>query len=87
LRAAQSSRRAALNAALRNGTIAGAGLDVTDPEPLPPDHPLWDAPNLIITPHCSGACGPAGGDRLADLACDNLDRFMAGTPLKHVVKI
>jgi phosphoglycerate dehydrogenase-like enzyme len=77
----------ALNAALRSGTIAGAGLDVTDPEPLPPDHPLWDAPNLIITPHCSGACGPAGGDRLADLACDNLERFMAGTPLKRVVKI
>jgi phosphoglycerate dehydrogenase-like enzyme len=77
----------ALNTALRNGTIAGAGLDVTDPEPLPPDNPLWDAPNLIITPHCSGACGPAAGDRLADLACDNLDRFMAGAPLKHIVKV
>jgi phosphoglycerate dehydrogenase-like enzyme len=76
-----------LNTALRNGSIAGAGLDVTDPEPLPPDNPLWDAPNLIITPHCSGACGPAAGDRLADLACDNLDRFMADTPLKHIVKV
>jgi phosphoglycerate dehydrogenase-like enzyme len=77
----------ALNAALRKGEIAGAGLDVTDPEPLPPDDPLWDAPNLIITPHCSGACGPAGGDRLADLACDNLERFMAGAPLRHVVTL
>src|SRR5262249_4557960 len=47
----------ALDAALRTATIAGAGLDVTDPEPLPPDHPLWDAPNIIITPHCSGASG------------------------------
>jgi phosphoglycerate dehydrogenase-like enzyme len=76
-----------LNTALRDGSIAGAGLDVTDPEPLPPDNPLWDAPNLIITPHCSGACGPAAGDRLADLACDNLDRFIADTPLKHIVKV
>jgi phosphoglycerate dehydrogenase-like enzyme len=41
----------ALVAALQSGTIAGAGLDVTDPEPLPDGHPLWDAPNLIITPH------------------------------------
>ena len=41
----------ALDAALRSGTIAGAGLDVTDPEPLPDGHPLWTAPNMIITPH------------------------------------
>ena len=50
----------ALETALRTGVIAGAGIDVTDPEPLPPDDPLWDAPNLIITPHCAGACGPIG---------------------------
>jgi len=77
----------ALDAALRSGTIAGAGLDVTDPEPLPPDHPLWDAPNLIITPHCSGASGILTANRLVDLACDNLDRFMAGAPLRHVVNL
>jgi phosphoglycerate dehydrogenase-like enzyme len=77
----------ALEAALRSGAIAGAGIDVTDPEPLPQDHSLWDAPNLIITPHCAGACGPAGGERLADLVCDNLSRFVSGTPLMHVVTI
>ena len=59
----------ALESALRDGTIAGAGIDVTDPEPLPADDPLWDAPNLIITPHYAGACGPLAGERLADLVC------------------
>jgi phosphoglycerate dehydrogenase-like enzyme len=77
----------ALETALRSGAIAGAGIDVTDPEPLPPDDPLWDAPNLIITPHCAGACGPIAGERLADLACDNLSRFIGGGPLLHVVTL
>jgi phosphoglycerate dehydrogenase-like enzyme len=77
----------ALERALRAGTIAGAGIDVTEPEPLPADDTLWDAPNLIITPHCAGACGPAGGERLAELACANLERFASGTPLMHVVKV
>ncbi len=77
----------ALEAALRSGAISGAGIDVTDPEPLPQDDPLWDAPNLIITPHCAGACGPIAGERLADLAGDNLSRFMVGKPLLHVVAI
>jgi phosphoglycerate dehydrogenase-like enzyme len=77
----------ALEAALRAGAIAGAGLDVTDPEPLPPNDPLWNAPNLIITPHCAGACGAASGDRLADLVCANLTRFMRGEPLHHVVTL
>jgi phosphoglycerate dehydrogenase-like enzyme len=77
----------ALEAALRSGAIAGAGLDVTDPEPLPPDDPLWDAPNLIITPHCAGASGAASGERLADLVCANLARFMRGEPLQHVVTL
>jgi phosphoglycerate dehydrogenase-like enzyme len=76
-----------LEAALRSGTIAGAGLDVTDPEPLPPNDPLWDAPNLIITPHCAGASGAASGERLADLVCANLARFMRGESLQHVVKL
>ena len=75
----------ALEAALRNGTIAGAGIDVTEPEPLPADSPLWDAPNLIITPHCAGASGPMAGERLAELACANLERLRCGEALQHVV--
>jgi phosphoglycerate dehydrogenase-like enzyme len=77
----------ALEAALRSGAIAGAGLDVTDPEPLPPNDPLWEAPNLIITPHCAGASGAASGVRLTDLVCANLARFMRGEPLRHVVTL
>jgi phosphoglycerate dehydrogenase-like enzyme len=75
----------ALAAALKEGRIAGAGLDVTDPEPLPPGHELWSAPNLIITPHVAGACGPLAGVRLAAVAGDNLARFIAGQPLAHIV--
>jgi phosphoglycerate dehydrogenase-like enzyme len=77
----------ALEAALRSGAIAGAGLDVTDPEPLPPNDPLWDAPNLIVTPHCAGASGAASGERLADLVCANLARFMRDEKLQHVVTL
>jgi phosphoglycerate dehydrogenase-like enzyme len=77
----------ALEAALRSGAIAGAGLDVTDPEPLPSNDPLWDAPNLIVTPHCAGASGAASGERLAELVCANLARFMRGEPLEHVVTL
>ncbi|UYG17840.1 phosphoglycerate dehydrogenase [Brachybacterium huguangmaarense] len=53
--------QAALRAALADGTIAGAGLDVTDPEPLPADDPLWDAPHLLLTPHGAGG-RPVGAD-------------------------
>ena len=77
----------ALADALKSGVIAGAAVDVTDPEPLPPEHPLWDAPNLILSPHVSGACGPLAGERLADLAGDNLTRFMKGEALSHVVDL
>jgi D-2-hydroxyacid dehydrogenase (NADP+) len=77
----------ALETALRSFAIAGAGLDVTDPEPLPPNDPLWDAPNLIVSPHCAGASGAASGERLADLVCANLARFMRGEKLQHVVKL
>ena len=77
----------ALGAALRHGTIAGAGIDVTDPEPLPADDPLWDAPNLIVTPHCAGECGAIAGERLADLVCENLRRFIDGASLMHVVQL
>jgi phosphoglycerate dehydrogenase-like enzyme len=76
---------AALVKALESGTIAGAGLDVTDPEPLPTGHPLWAAPNLIVSPHVAAAVGKAGFERLADVAAGNVERFLAGKPLAHVV--
>jgi phosphoglycerate dehydrogenase-like enzyme len=60
---------------------------VTDPEPWPAADPLWDAPNLNITPHYAGACGPLAGERLADLIDANLRRFMKGETLHHVVDL
>jgi phosphoglycerate dehydrogenase-like enzyme len=77
----------ALAAALAAGTIAGAGLDVTDPEPLPAGHPLWRAPNLIVTPHVAGSCGTLGGARLAEVAVANLRRYLADEPLAHLIAV
>jgi phosphoglycerate dehydrogenase-like enzyme len=77
----------ALTDALKNGTIAGAGLDALDPEPFTPTHPLWDAPNLYISPHCAGAAGKVTTDRIADNAAANLKRYLAKEPLKDVVKL
>jgi len=74
----------ALIAALAKGEIAGAGLDVTDPEPLPPEHPLWKTPNLIITPHYA-AWSDIGRERRWLLYRENLRRFVAGEPLLSVV--
>lgn len=74
----------ALTAALVDGRIAGAGLDVTDPEPLPADDPLWSAPNLILTPHNSGSTDGTG--RRADEAfLTNLERWIAGDRLLNEV--
>jgi phosphoglycerate dehydrogenase-like enzyme len=73
-----------LNAALRDGTIAGAGLDVYEIEPLPADHPLWSAPNTLLTPHVAGH-GPHLDDRRLELTIDNARRFAAGQPLLNVV--
>jgi phosphoglycerate dehydrogenase-like enzyme len=78
---------AALGDALRQGRIAGAGLDVTEPEPLPPDDPLWDCPNLIISPHVAGFGGGAALDSLAELVAGNLARLRAGEPLAHTVSL
>lgn len=75
-----------LVAALESGDIAGAGLDVTDPEPLPEGHPLWAAPRVIITPHTAGR-GDRGRDRLFMLVRENLRRYVAGEPLLSVVDI
>ncbi len=75
-----------LVAALESGQLYGAGLDVTDPEPLPADSPLWDMPNVIITPHTSAA----GADSLrrgATIAIENLRRYVAGEPLLNVVNM
>ena len=69
--------------ALADGRIAGAGLDVTDPEPLPPDHPLWRMPNVIITPHI--AWYGNNRERQRALARENVRRFIAGEPLLNVV--
>ena len=72
-----------LVAALESGQIAGAALDVTDPEPLPSRHPLWRMENVIITPHVSSR----GGNRIRHniLAKENLRRFIAGEALLNVV--
>jgi phosphoglycerate dehydrogenase-like enzyme len=75
----------ALVEALMSGRLAGAGLDVTDPEPPPPDHPLWSCPNLIVTPHISGMGSPAVRRRIGTLVMDNLARFVAGEDLRHRV--
>ncbi|MFN8635472.1 MAG: D-2-hydroxyacid dehydrogenase [Chloroflexota bacterium] len=74
----------ALNEALRNGTIAGAALDVYEIEPLPADHPLWDAPNVLLTPHTAGF-GPYLDDRRQELLVENAKRFAADQPLVNVV--
>jgi phosphoglycerate dehydrogenase-like enzyme len=73
-----------LNAALRAGTIAGAGLDVYEIEPLPPGHPLWSAPNTLLTPHVAGH-GPHLDERRVELVIENARRFAAGRPLLNVV--
>ena len=70
----------ALVEALRAGTIAGAALDVTDPEPLPEGHPLWSVPNCIITPH-SADTWEMVLPRLAARIQENVARFAAGQPL------
>lgn len=73
----------ALVAAIRDGQIAGAGLDVTDPEPLPADHPLWNFDNVIITPHVAGRGGER--ERHFTLLRENLRRYAAGERLLNVV--
>lgn len=73
-----------LIAALKSGRLSGAGLDVTDPEPLPEGDSLWTAPNVVITAHTSGAT-PKFQDRLFDLFTDNLHRYIAGDDLRNVV--
>ena len=75
----------ALMAALHSGHLAGASLDVFPQEPLPPEHPLWTTPNVILTPHTSGF-RQGHWDEVIDLFGDNLDRFLRGEPLKFQVQ-
>jgi len=72
----------ALAAALRDGVIGAAALDVTDPEPLPPDDPLLAAPNLFVLPHIGSATHTAR-ERMAGIAADNLLAALAGAPMPH----
>lgn len=74
----------ALIHALQVGEIAGAGLDVTDPEPVPQDSPLWDMPNVILTQHTSGS-SPHNADRITTLFLDNLNRFRRGELLHNII--
>lgn len=80
----KTTRLMDLNAALREGAIAGAGLDVFEQEPLAPDHPLWSAPNVLLTPHTAGY-GPYLDDRRFAIIVDNARRFVRGEPLRNVV--
>jgi phosphoglycerate dehydrogenase-like enzyme len=74
----------ALLAALQSKKLAGAGLDVTEPEPLPADHALWKLPNVILTPHVSGQ-SPGTKVRTRQLFIENLKRFASGEGLINVV--
>jgi phosphoglycerate dehydrogenase-like enzyme len=80
----KSTVTADLVAALESGKLYGAGLDVTDPEPLPKDSPLWQMENVIITPHVSAA-GPGSLQRVAAITVENLRRYLAGEPLLNIV--
>ncbi len=73
-----------LAAMLEAGEIAGAALDVYEVEPLPSDHPLWELPNAILTPHVA-ADGPYIDDRRTEVFVDNCVRFSEGRPLRNVV--
>lgn len=72
--------------ALHEHKIQAAAIDVTDPEPLPPDSPLWELDNLVITPHISGGFHlPETFERIVDISADNLAAFLSGQALRNVV--
>lgn len=82
----KSTVTADLVAALEGGKLYGAGLDVTEPEPLPADSELWAMDNVIITPHVSAA-GQGSMHRVAVIAAENLRRYLAGEPLLNLVNM
>jgi phosphoglycerate dehydrogenase-like enzyme len=77
---------AALARALVEGRIMGAGLDAFAKEPLPAESPLWDLPNVLMTPHVGGNGGRELRRRMSELVRDNTRRYLSGAPLKHVVR-
>jgi phosphoglycerate dehydrogenase-like enzyme len=76
----------ALVAALKEQRLAGAALDVVEPEPLPPGHPLWRTPNVIITPHAASSADPTGATKLV-IVRENLRRYVAGERMLSVVQL
>ena len=75
---------AALVEALRSGHLGGAALDVFDQEPLPAESPFWGMTNVLVSPH-SASTSDRENERITDLFCDNLRRFLAGEPLRNVL--
>lgn len=76
----------ALMEALNAGRLAGAALDVVRPEPLPPEHPLWNTKNLLLTPHLSGFMSLGiTRDTAVALFCEDFENYIAGRPLKRLV--
>jgi phosphoglycerate dehydrogenase-like enzyme len=82
----ESVDTAALTAALTSGRVGGAGLDVTDPEPLPPKHALWSMENVIVTPHIATS-SDFRGDRTVTLVVENVRRYVRGDKLLSVVDL
>lgn len=77
----------ALARVMKAGKLWGAALDVTDPEPLPKDSPLWDVPRLLLTPHVAGGMRlEITRRRCVEMALENLRRYVAGEPLHNVVR-
>ncbi len=74
----------AMISALTDGHLGGAGLDVFEVEPLPPESPLWSLPNVIVTPHSSGT-NPGNQSRATDLFLENLSHYRRGEPLRNEV--
>jgi phosphoglycerate dehydrogenase-like enzyme len=75
---------ASLIKALKEGWIAGAGLDVFESEPLPKDSEFWELPNVLLSPHMAGST-PFYHDRATPLFCENLKRYLSEHPLINVV--
>lgn len=80
----------ALTDILKAGKLFGAGLDVTEPEPLPAEHPLWNLPNVILTPHVAGVSFghlPETEEKIWAICRENLDNYIAGRPLRNAVTL
>ncbi len=76
----------ALLSAVQNGVISAAGLDVTDPEPLPSNHPFWSERNIMITPHVSGSYHlPETLDKIVEIAATNIENHLTGRELKNII--